>query len=518
MATSMQKEKKAYYRQGVAYLLFACIAFYFSKDHAYLASLDGPAHLYNSILLKEVLSGNTHITEFHEWNSFLTPNLFSNVYLAGLLAIFPLLSAIKIFYVSLLFLLLAGPYLFFRSHQRAWPFFLSLAFTLLFNAFLLNLGFYNFSFSVAFLFLALYALQRYQSTFKLKYLSLLFSTSALMYYANGFTFMVFAAYWFLLVLTELLPLIGKREERGALFRTKALPLLLLLPFVWMFLNFSAKVQLENTWQTSNFTDKWNNLKDFTSFITYIKETEVSTAGFILILMTMAFALCVILRFLVKTKGLVRHDIFLLFALIFAGLYFFVPDGFSVGMMSARLQYFVYVFALIWILLQPFKGLTHLLALVIFYYSVSHFRQFHQEIRFNLNQNAAKVAELSKRIMAGKTIASFNYSENWLEAHYADYLGLHSGAVVLENYEASVGWFPLVWKQAVTNYHIGTESSGLAVSINPNAAQTKAADYVFVYGNLLKFKEDSLVHVTVNKHYFELPVPEHSFFKLYRLRY
>jgi hypothetical protein len=48
---------------------------------------------------------------------------------------------------------------------------------------------------------------------------------------------------------------------------------------------------------------------------------------------------------------------------------------------------------------------------------------------------------------GKRIAG----ENWLFVHPAQYLGAAKAVIILDNYEANMGYFPLLWKENVNPY-------------------------------------------------------------------
>jgi hypothetical protein len=42
--------------------------------------------------------------------------------------------------------------------------------------------------------------------------------------------------------------------------------------------------------------------------------------------------------------------------------------------------------------------------------------------------------------------------NWLFSHASQYMGTEKPLIILDNYEANTGYFPLVWKEEVNPYH------------------------------------------------------------------
>ena len=86
----------------------------------------------------------------------------------------------------------------------------------------------------------------------------------------------------------------------------------------------------------------------------------------------------------------------------------------------------------------------------------------------------------------------NMSDNWLELHFSNYLGVDKPLVILENYEASVGWFPVKWdtERLPRLQAAGTDQiQGLSWLSNLSAGQTRQIDYIFVYGNINKLEAD-----------------------------
>jgi hypothetical protein len=119
-------------------------------------SMDGPAHLYNSNLIRHLIQGNTSIlSDFFAFNNKFVPNYTSHFILSILLFIFPAWLAEKI----LLYFYIIGMAFSFRllvgrlnpGHKYLTYFIFPFIYSFLFH-----LGFYNNSLSFIFLFFTLY--------------------------------------------------------------------------------------------------------------------------------------------------------------------------------------------------------------------------------------------------------------------------------------------------------------------------------------------------------------------------
>jgi hypothetical protein len=81
----------------IGLLLWPLVRFNFIVTH------DGPAHLYNACLIRELISGNNLVAEFLTLKKFPEPNWIGHFLLADLSAIFSPRIAEKIFLAAYLF-------------------------------------------------------------------------------------------------------------------------------------------------------------------------------------------------------------------------------------------------------------------------------------------------------------------------------------------------------------------------------------------------------------------------------
>jgi hypothetical protein len=64
-------------------------------------------------------------------------------------------------------------------------------------------------------------------------------------------------------------------------------------------------------------------------------------------------------------------------------------------------------------------------------------------------------------------------------------------IILENYEASVGWFPIKWnKKSLPNILLGERKSISCIewASNPNSKNIRQIDNVLIYGNTVRIDD------------------------------
>ena len=182
----------------------------------------------------------------------------------------------------------------------------------------------------------------------------------------------------------------------------------------------------------------------------------------------------------------QSDVFLLLSAIACLCFFIVPNGASVGMMTTRLCNYFFIFLLFWIAMQ--KGSKIITWMVSFVVIAIHFTLLftvHQPVIADLNSELKNVREAGGSIKPNSIVLNIDLNGNWFLNHFPDYLGVDKPLVILGNYEANDGWFAITWNNG-TIPHIQLDGKD---SIPPffnehwkPSGETKAIDYVFVYGN------------------------------------
>jgi hypothetical protein len=459
----------------------------------YYPSMDGPSHLYNSNLIYHFIKGDcTSLHNFYLLNSIFIPNWLSHLILSLFISIFPAWLAEK----ALIIIYITGLSLSFRLLVKKInpdnTIFSILIFPFIYS-FLFHLGFYNYSLSFIFIFISIYfwlEKENEESFSKYVLLTLLFAVS---YLSNvvGFVFVNVSICF--LMLRSFIETYQKDKDIKSLLRTFLLKVLYytfsLLPVAVLLLLFYKTTTFFPTDQKyhANELIKW--LNDIRCLIVYNYSSEEKITESILHVMVSIIAISFYIRIRNKTSGkttsiIIRDDIYILPALIALFLLFIVPNSSSAGTMSNRFCQLFYMLFIIWIASQPDLGkIKYILAFLIIIFHIS-LLNIHMSAMRNLNRDALKIEAASKHIREGSIVLPVNLSENWMEPHFSNYLGISKPIIIMENYEASVGWFPLKWN----SNNMPAISFGDTIFTLPkldwktNYDIKMEIDYVFVYGS------------------------------------
>lgn len=149
----------------------------------------------------------------------------------------------------------------------------------------------------------------------------------------------------------------------------------------------------------------------------------------------------------------------------------------------------FIFSLIYIGARPVR--TKIVTVFIVIFMLLHigltFKHLNGAIK-GMNRNAISISETDKHIKMNSIVLPVNFSDNFIENHFSNYIGINKPLIILENYEASVGWFPINWKlDKMPNILLSDKRSisGITWPSNPKSLTSKQIDYVLLYGNLDK---------------------------------
>lgn len=479
------ESKEFFYSILFVNLLFLCFT-------SFYPSMDGASHLYNSNLLGQILKGNIEISQFYSISSLPIPNWMSHFVLGIFTFILPGWMAEKIF----LILYVAGMALSFRylikQINSDAPFLSILIFPFIYS-FLFHLGFYNFSISFIFLFLALGYFVKNMTCFSVKKYVLLFLLLTLTYFSNilifGFLGLILGLF---IVHSSYVQYKTTNDPVWALKQgSKKLLLLLLisLPGLISMFVFLDNVTFFPTEQAlaSKELIKW--IIDARPFIIYdYVADEINTQHYFYIILIL-----ILIPFVKKGVKLseitfAKADIFLLATLISLILYFVTPNGASAGMMSDRYCLTTYIFGITWVCSRATKNNLNrvLVLLMVFFHLNLLYRHF--PIIKSLDKHAVSVYQSSKHLNENSIVLPVNLSDNWLEPHFSNYLGADKPLLILENYEASVGWFPVKWNDDnFPKIQLGNRNSirGITWRNNLKSTTVRQIDNILLYGNVNK---------------------------------
>lgn len=421
----------------------------------YFPTLDGPAHLYNAQLIHSlVFDSSSVVSHFYDLTSELLPNWTGHL----LLFIFHLLLPAFIAEKLLLLLIVMGLPISFRyllksvSPQHVANSYLIFPFT--YSA-LLYLGFFNFLMGLILCFFTIAywnkAIQKGFSTQRILCLSCLFMLTYLSH--------VFAFYCLLLVIgiqylqATRVNTSGKKQYSHQLlylFLCAVIPLV--LSGVYFFTrngggnyNYLPKMELAQM------------IYKITPFITFDLGKEGIFTRILFGLFLLYFSVVLVHRVKKRQdKSLLRSsDSWLLLSAIFLLFLFFLPDSNgSSSYYSLRFAFLFFLFFVLWLSFQRVGSKIHMTLFLLVMAVHTQLTIFHAVRSLQMGQNATLCLQASPYIPENSIVLPINLHENWMYQHLSNYLGADKPLILLDNYEAATGYFPVKWKLNLPDFYIG----------------------------------------------------------------
>ena len=473
-------------------ILFLCLTRFYPTQ-------DGPAHLYNTNLLKSMLLGNEFLKDYFAVNRFWVPNwtshsalLLLRLFLPGWMAEKMLIAA----YVSGL----AFSFRFLVIQFDRERSYLSLLVFPLIHSLLFHMGFYNFSISFIFFFLTVGYYRKILDDGKALHYALLFLLFTLTYYSNVLV------YSFLGLTTGTMAILHRQavphEPSGTanwikpVARRLLLLLAVTLPTLVLMVLFFKFTPIYGNQASIPPRELLKWLNDARPFIVYnYPREEIFTQQYIHVLV--AFLAVMLFKKISQKSWRIRFqkgDVLLVPALLSLLLLFVIPNAAGAGMMTDRFALMFFMFLVAWFASRiEYSRLNHLLILVVLFAHVALIRQHHREAVKNMDQQARVIHHASQFLERNSVVLPVNFSDNWLQGHFANYLGADKPVMILENYEASVGFFPLKFKGEEFPYILlrdREELPGISWRNNPGSENRSRITHVFLYGNMSRLEDDA----------------------------
>jgi len=464
-----------------------------------LPSMDGGAHLYNSQLIQTLIFDSSSIVhEFYKLNPEIVPNWTGHFILSFFNYFFPAFIAEKL---VLVVYLIAFPLVFRAliktlSPQNVWLSYFVFLFT---YHFLFLLGFYNYSIALVLMLVGLnYWIKNCAKNITVTKFFTLFFILSVTYLSHifVFAFLLFVMGIYLLIKSKSL---GKLVSVHPLkfFFQKSLILFVaaVFPLIFFFFYFynrpSTGMSFYETPQTL-----WKWILDIRPWIVYDYNREAMLnriIGGALGLMLLSLIVRRIIRFTKYKETILKTNDFLFLVAIIALLLFFVlpdSDG-AAGFVSVRFCYlfFLFFFFALSTTVYP-KWIKIMILTILIPLIFVHNYGFNKAIKsqYKIVQSIVKVSQF---IPANSVVLPINFSKNWLAGNYNNYLGIDKPMVILHNYEASTGYFPVHWnREKMPNTFLGNQNSipNCLEWIGEKAHSSYVIDYVFI---LVDYKDEEL---------------------------
>ena len=421
------------------FLLLAHVSVLFRFE--WYPSLDGPAHLYNAHLIKQLLLGNAHLAEHFTFTPFPVPNWSGHAIMVLLSFLFPPNWVEK----GLVLIIFAGTAFAFRQlvialrGSRSWGALLVFPF-LCTHTF--RMGFFNFSISIAVLLLVLAYWHRIRSEISIARVVKFSLLLGLLYFSNALTLLI------ALGSIGLWTLIGKwdggtwkeiRRKMIALVAASAPWLLLTVLFVLRGSEEAAVAYLPK--------------QELWTMIVWGRPFTLQT-GVSMVIAARVISVCLVLLAIVllvyRSKKVAidrKSDAFLLVIAVLALIaYVVLPDKAATGgIISVRYLLFFFLFLALWIASRPHWPLIGKLLLLPFLLADLWLAYVDHYLTWQLNEAVVEVRSALPHVRDEATVLPILYTDDWLVSNVSNYLGTERGIVVIDNYEAMTTHFPLQWR-------------------------------------------------------------------------
>ena len=419
----------------------------------YFVTHDGPAHVYNSILINKIFSQhNGIISDFYLLRSLPEPNWIGHAMMAIMCNFISGVHAEKILLILFIVLL---PLSFRRLLQTINPG--SQAFSYFVFPFVYSYAFYgglyNFMLGIPLVLWGCSFLLN-KKEYKSRDYFVLFFLSMLLYFSHLIVFGIFL----LLLFTDLvIKYVDERKRnsekriqwRHILFLTAAL-----LPGLILCGRFLAGKLSGHPETVSNATSK--PLHDLLVVSpTLALDSNETKYGIMTVLVFVLILVLVVFKKL-RTRNtdptgqVSSGNIFMLFTCLLMLLcYFIIPEDFATGgVVKVRFSYFFFFFLTCWLasiadagrIIWKAAGFILVISLIKlnYFYGVSK----------RMSDDAEVMLSVAPFIDTNSIVLPLCYSDNWMHGNLSNYLGAETDILVLDNYEAGREHFPLAWKDGM----------------------------------------------------------------------
>jgi hypothetical protein len=469
--------------------------------------MDGAAHLYNSNLINHLISNsNSPLQQYFVFNSEILPNWSGHFLLSLLIFIFNAIIAEKLLLISLLVFL---PITFRAIIQRInsknslvsyfiFPFTYSLPFWF---------GFYNFSIGLLLLFVTVYFwLSKENSAYKIKDKFILFVLICSTYFSH---LLVFCLLLIILVVRILFVEFEKIRTENTSLKTVTIKILnqtilllfsAIVPLYFTYNYFLAREQISPQTKLP-VQDLINWLYKIQPIIALNEAVEQPFTKNIFFVFCTMLLLAAIEKFrfsihlknkLVTVKKFIHNsfsslNFWLLCCIILLILYFYLPDEHAnASFISIRIFLLFFLFFILFLASLNHKKIILFMAVFIMLYNHFRLNYYYTKEAVVLGDVATRINKFAPQIEVNSIVLPINFSSHWFMGHYSNYLGVDKPMVILENYEAVQGYFPLDWnRNKMPNLTLASNNSGQVACLNWETNLTnkrKKIDYVFIMGD------------------------------------
>lgn len=444
------------------YLLLAANLIPLWSVHYFLTG-DGPCHLHNAHVLLDFWRGGELKDFFNPWmyvNTNFMPNWFGHAFMELFMGMgfAPYLAEklLQTFYV--LSFGFGLRYLVRQLNPNS--LFISTFGLLLTYHHVFQMGFYNYSCSVAIMF--------WVTGFWLQYRNA-WTTGRMMALAMGFLALYFChpiglLFSFLVIIsvffTEFIGSFLQKDRPVALWKSfwqnGFAVAIAALPVLVLFAQYLFIKGLDPSPRGESDNQIWKELREFTALVN-VMNTERPWATGVAVIFALLLLAAIIFKF--KIRQLRWTDILLPVTAIAVLIYFKQPGGIAgAGILPIRLQFLPYLMLLLWLASVSYPKWLQAATLVVTAVVFVGFWSIRLPSHQRASAAAVEYASCASVIPDKVSVLPISFDHNgqdangqevanrvWLFMHAGDYIGAERSVVMLGNYEAATQNFPLIWR-------------------------------------------------------------------------
>ena len=464
----------------------------------FFPSQDGPSHVYNALIVKEYFNTNEYplFHKYYDLNAKPMPNWFGHATMAILMFIVnPLIAEKLLLSGYVLLFLLSGRYLLINvDPTKKW---LALAFFPFVYNYLLNMGFYNFSYSVGFFLLAVGYWWKHHQNLRLKHAAILNLIMVCCYFSHMVSTVIallsIAVLWLVTI-------------RLNTIKKHLLQIPMLLPsciFPLWFVVSHGTTSHGSHWPSKRLFNYFTALEVFYSFDNFqLYIGKILVFYFLVSLLISIFTNKLRWAERFRKPHLQKEDGFLLLSITCLILYITVPDGMSGGgFITHRLSLYPYLILLPWLygtLKQPIKWLSTTVLVVLALVNLVYLMRWYPMLDKDMKEFRSGV----EAVEPNKTIMPLIFNNHGrcdrigMFLHAIGYYCAYTKGVEWDNYEATTNYFPIMYKPALNSIRPNTgviEGHPQDMDI---AANVNLVDYICAWEMPL----NSAIQQRIEEHY------------------
>jgi hypothetical protein len=435
--------------------------------HCFLTG-DGPCHVDNAYMLQQMWEGKGDLySRFYTLNTHFNPNWSSHIILADLLRFVGPFVAEQTFVTAYVLVFISGLYVLLKRLSCGDAFFPLAAFTFVFTHILFK-GFYNFSLGVGIMFWCIELWCRYLDTRRWPLLILFFCVTVADFFTHPLPFMYGCMTCGAMTLSYAWS--GDKGRKWRIFfRDLLLLVICLLPTILLLLKFTGRESGASRIYIHLSRQRTKDLF-FDPFMVCVSQRETLLAGGLAVGIIMLFLYAIYRRYKMG-RAVHKYDGMLIAVFVAGLLYMLFPDNMlGGGLFSIRAHFLLILLVVAFIALLPERKLRSVVGIVGFVCFLI-FAVIRLPVQLKAANAIKEIVQAGSVITPGSVLLPLNFAPggkdaagktisdaNWLFCHPAQYIGAGKEVIVLDNYEANTGYFPLNWQERMNPfYHFGVGS-------------------------------------------------------------